>query len=94
LDGHGPQHDGVDQAEDRGVGADSQSQREDGDGEETGAAAQRSQRIAQVLRQIGEPAQAADVAAFFLDLLDAAEFEAGAAFGFDRVHALGDVIPS
>ncbi len=67
------QQDAVDEGEDRAVGADAEGERGHGDQRERGAAAQDAQTVAHVLRELVEPARAARVAAFFLDLLHAAE---------------------
>ena len=50
-DGEVAQEDGVDQGEDGGVGADAESEGEDGGGSEAGSLPQLSQRIAHVLHQ-------------------------------------------
>jgi len=47
----GPEEHAVDKAEDRGVRADAQGQRQDRNGGESGAAAQRSEGVSQVLRK-------------------------------------------
>ena len=56
------QHHGVDQAEDRRVGADAEGEREDGDQREAGAPAQHARRVAQIGDQRLEPDEDVGVA--------------------------------
>ena len=53
----GAQHDGVDQTEDGGIGADAEGQRDHGNGGETGALAQHAHAVADILKQTfhGDP---------------------------------------
>ena len=53
--GQGLQQHRVDHAEDRGVGADAERQRQHRHGREGGIARQREQRVAQIARQVLEP---------------------------------------
>ncbi len=62
VEGQRLQQHAVDHAEDRGVGADADRQREKGHGAERRAAPQRAQRVAEVARQAGEPRQPSLVA--------------------------------
>ncbi len=55
-DGQAPQPDRVDELEDRRIGADAESEREDRDEGERGLEAQAPRAVAEVLRETGEPA--------------------------------------
>ncbi len=81
LDGKRSEHDGIDEAEDGGVSADAESESEHGDGGEAGGSAQHAQGVAQVLNQRFKEMRALGFAAFFLELLVAAELEPGASPG-------------
>ena len=93
CNGKRSQHDHVEQAEDRGVGADAEGKGEDGDEGEARAGGEHAQAVAQVLREVlegGLPAGGTDAV---LDGVGAAHLNArrtgglvgrhaGAAFGF------------
>ena len=68
---------GVDDFEQRGVGADSEREREDRDEREAGVSAEASQRIPDVLHAFLEPAPAPHVAGRFADLCHVAQLAAG-----------------
>ena len=63
----------MDDAEDGGVGADAERQRQDGDDGKAGCATERSRGVPHVLLRILQPAHRAFVAMAFFHLLDAAE---------------------
>src|SRR5579863_3679308 len=90
------QHDGIEEAEDRGVCANAESERKNCDARDDGSAAENAQRVADVLQEIFEEADAAGVAALFLNLFGAAESKAGAANGFfaggPGAHILFDLL--
>src|SRR6266581_2854150 len=91
-----PQQNRINHTENRGVRANSERKRQDGYRGETGILAQRARTVAYVLQQRFDEGHAARVAMLFLDLLDAAEFQPGAAPGFFGREAgldqLGDVV--
>jgi hypothetical protein len=64
-------------AEDGGIGADSERQREDGDGGESGILAETTEGVADVLHEDFERDSHSDVADAFLHLFHAAEIAAG-----------------
>ena len=78
--------------EHEGRRADSEGERKQGDGSESGILTKRAQGIASVLREVLQPARAAGVAALFLHLLGAAQLEAGSPAGFGWRHAARDEI--
>jgi hypothetical protein len=87
-----PQQHGVDDAEDRGVEADADRQRQDHHGAESGTPAQHAQGVADVLPQLIDPDRHPDGACVLFDPCDAAE-------GFERLgarirrrHAASDVV--
>src|SRR6185437_1592597 len=80
--GKGSQKHGIHDAENGGVGADAESEREHGDGGEAGGFAEHAQGVAEVLRQIVNIVCAAHVAAFLFELFDAAEVQKSVAAGF------------
>jgi hypothetical protein len=65
ADGQVAEKHGIEEAEDRGVGADAESEREHDYAGETGRAAKRSGGVAQVLRELVEDREAAAVAVTF-----------------------------
>src|SRR5690348_3198665 len=73
---------GVENGEDGGVGADAEGEGEDGDCREARGLAQHAEAEAQILREAFDEADAAGLAALFLDAFEAAEFEARAAESF------------
>jgi hypothetical protein len=75
------QHQAIRHGEDRGVRADAEGEREYGDRGETRRFAQHAQAEAQVLNQGFKEMRALGFAAFFLELLVAAELEPGASPG-------------
>ena len=85
------QEEGVDQAEDRRVGADPQGERERRDEGEDGAAAQRAGRVAQILGQLFDEARTPHLPAPLLDLRDPAEGAQSGLAGLARAHAGRDV---
>ena len=89
--GEGLEEHAVDEAEDGGVGADAETQREHDGGGEARAAAQAAQAVADVLHQHLEEPAAARVAASLLGLVDAAKRDDGRAPGLLRGHAAPDV---
>ncbi len=90
--GQRPQHHGVDQAEDGGICADAESERNDRAREESRAAAQGARSVNEILPQVGEPSRALDVAQLFVNLRGATEFQTRAAAGLFGLDALRDVI--
>lgn len=90
--GEGAKQSAVHYRENRGVSADAEGQREDGDDGEAGAAAQLAQAEADVLEQSFCEVHAAGFAAGFFHLIEAAEFEARAAHGFLAREAGLDVM--
>src|SRR5215469_633313 len=73
------QNESVEQAENGGVGADTEGKSEYGDGRESRRFAQHTKGETNVLEQSFEEADAARVAEFFVDLVVRADGEAGAA---------------
>src|SRR5690348_3966799 len=73
---------GVENGEDGGVGADAEGEGEDGDCREARGLAQHAEAEAQILREAFDEADAAGLAALFLDAFEAAEFESRAAESF------------
>ena len=71
-----------DNAEDGGGGADAERECENGDGGEAWTLAEHAQAVANSLHQIFDEVHTASVAAFFFDLIEGTEFQAGAAAGF------------
>src|SRR5574337_1271126 len=92
LIGQGPQKSGVNQAEDRRVGANAEGQGKDGDGCKSRVAAQLAQAKANVGSEFLEETRAPTVAAFFFYLADIAESSKRRVAGFLRAHASGDVL--
>ena len=94
ADRQGLQQDAVDERKDRAVGADAKGQGGHGDQRERGTAAKDAQAVAEILRDLVEPARAANVAAVFLDLLHAAECQprpaARLGLGHPRLDVVGD----
>ena len=86
------EEDAVDDGEHHGGGAYAEREDKKRDDGEAGLLAEGAKRVARVLRKVFEPAGAAGVAAFFFDLLGAAECEAGAAMGFFGSGAVRDQI--
>ena len=82
LDQHG-----VDQAEDRGVGADPEPERQQGHQRERRRPAQQPERVADVAAQLVDQPQADGVAAFLLARANAAELGERAPAGFLFRHA-------
>ena len=72
--GNGMEQHGVDHREERSVRANSQGEREDRDGGEPGALAQRANREAQILQKFVESAAAPLIAGDVTDQRDVAEF--------------------
>src|SRR5215469_8964180 len=82
----------VDDAEDGGVGADAQRERQNGDGGEARTLAEHAGGIAQVLRGLVQEAPAARLAALLLERLEVTEFDSCAPRGLRAVHAGPDKI--
>jgi hypothetical protein len=76
------QHDGIDEAKDGGVCADTEGERKNSDAGDDRSAAEDAKRVADVLQKIFKEAYAAGVAAFFLDLFRAPKSKVSAANGF------------
>src|SRR5947207_1402264 len=70
---------GVDDGEDRGVGADAERECKQRDASEAGVLAETAETVANILPKSFEEVNATRLAAVFLDLGVAAEFEANAA---------------
>ncbi len=87
LDGQGAEHDGVHQTEDGGVGSRAESERENGDGSEDGAAAHAAEPVTNILPEIKERAVTPHPTGGFLDESPIAEFAAGGEFGGFRIFA-------
>jgi hypothetical protein len=77
----------IDEGEHHSRCANAERKGQQGYGSKPGPLAQGANRVAEILNEVFEPARTAGVAAFFLDLLEAAEGEAGAALGFVTRHA-------
>jgi hypothetical protein len=86
-----PQQDGADQAEDDGVAADAQRQREQCDKRETRALAQLAQSETEVLPEFFHESSAAHVPAHILDVAAIPETLLGATARFLRSHTAPDV---
>jgi hypothetical protein len=71
----------VDHAEDRGVGANPQSQRENRHDRKTRTLAKLTKTEAKILAQVVDQAHAASITAIFLDLFDTAKGKASKAEG-------------
>jgi hypothetical protein len=76
------EHDGIDQAKDGGVGADTESEGRHGDGGEAGSLAQHAEAVADVGEEIFEPTPAPHLTRRFLDQGFVAEFATGGVQGF------------
>lgn len=81
------QSDAVNDAENGSGGCDTERDGEDRGGGEPGGAAHEPDTVAEVLREDVEPAGAAGVAAFFLELGDATHGAKGGGAGFGRRQA-------
>src|SRR6202030_4175671 len=79
--------DGVDETEDGGVRANSESQREHGNCSEAGILAQHARGVAQILKESFEPNAGADFADAFFHLFHAACFYTGRALSLFRIHS-------
>src|SRR5258708_4868011 len=88
LHGKHPEHHRVDQAEDRGVGADSERQRKNRHTGDDRSAAQDAQSKADVLQQRFDEGHPACIAMLFFKLFHSAEFQARPALGFLRWHTV------
>ncbi len=87
-----PKQHAVDDAEDRGVGADAERQREHGDDREAGRARQSANRVARVLRELVQPLAAPHVARDFANGRDIAEVAARVATRVARRLAARDAV--
>lgn len=72
-EGEGAQYHGIEEAEERGVGADTEGERAHGDGGEGRGLAEDTQGVADVLFQVVDQGEASHVAAFFFSLCGAAQ---------------------
>ena len=88
----GPQQNGIHHAEDRDIGADAQGQDQHGHRCKATVAAQRAQRVPQVLQQDIERRQAARFAMPLLGLRNAAEARQSLAAGFPRREAAPQIL--
>jgi hypothetical protein len=77
-----PKENCINQAEDGGVGADAEGEREDGGGSKARRFAQHAEGEAEVLEKRVEERKAASIAVFVFGLLRAAEADEGLAAGF------------
>jgi hypothetical protein len=85
--GKHPEQHRVDQAEDRGVGADTQSQRNQGYDGKAGAPPEHTEPESQVLPQIVDDAESARVPASFLDQFHSAEGPQSRGASLLAIHA-------
>src|SRR5205823_14859875 len=79
---YGSQEHGVDEAEDRGVGADAEGEGEHGDGGEAGGLAKHAQSVTQVLNEILNPIYVACVTILFFGLLDTTHIDSRSSVRF------------
>jgi len=86
-DGEAVEQDAFGEGEDDGVGSDAEGERGNGDGGETGAAAEHADRVAEVGAKLVEETEAEGGADVLFVGLDGAELDAGAAEGFGRGEA-------
>ena len=82
----------VDHAEDGGVGADAERERDHGDSSEAGGLGERAESEAHVAPKFLQPRQAAGVAVRFTGLIDAAESNARLTSRHLRCHAGADIV--
>ena len=87
---HHAEEQGVDEAEDGRIGADTERQRADDDHGKAGLATKLPQPVIEVGGRRFERSHAARLAALFFHLLDAADRESGPPKGLVSRHALGD----
>ena len=92
LHGEHPEHDRIDQAEDRRVGSNANSERDDGDGGESEIFRQHAHTEANILKQRLNEAHAPGVPAFFFSLSDAAKLAESGIASFLRAHPRRDVL--
>ena len=85
---HRPQHHQVHQAEDRGVGANAQRQRQHGRAGEHRTAPEYAESVAAIAHEVFDPAAPAFVAALFFHLLGPAESKLGTTARFHGIDAL------
>ncbi len=90
-DGERAEHDGIDEAKDGGVGADAESEGEDGDGGKSRRVAQGTEGVAEVLQEFVDPDGSPDGARVFFHARDVAEFAEGGVASVLGRHAAGDV---
>ena len=90
--GHIAKQHRFEQAEDRGVGADAESQEEERGGPESGPFHERAAGIARVAHRVFDEPCAAGVAALFTDLLQAAELDGSSASRFGFAHPVAHVV--
>ena len=88
------EQDVVDQAEDRSVGADAESERDNGKEGVAGGFPQRTHAEAQILRQVFQPAPAALLAHLLLDISHVPELAKRGIMRLLRGHPACDVLPS
>ena len=96
MDGHetrrsferqGSQEDGIDDGEDGRVGADAESQGEDGDGSEARVSAELAETVAAIGDHGGKPIASPLLANLLFHLFDAAKLDPRGALRFLRRHA-------
>ena len=92
AEGQRTQQDGVDHAEDRDIGADSQGQHQDNDAGKRAISPQGAQGKAQVLAQDVQRRQAASIAMLLHRPLHAAKADEGLAARLFRQHALAEIV--
>src|SRR6516225_6354620 len=86
------QHDGVDHAEDGGIGSDAERQRDHGHSREAGIAAQLPQTVANILQEALDIVHPAHVAALLLEVFHSAHFAQGRVTGFLRRRTPCDLL--
>ena len=91
-DGQGLQHRGVDEAEDRGVRADAESERRDRREREARALSKDTTGVPHVPGELFDQAGPANIAALVLHLIEAAELEAGPPARVRLAHARPHVV--
>src|SRR5438046_2115009 len=92
ADGQRPQQNGIHQAEDRGICANPERQRRDGDGSEAWTLAQHPQCVAEILHKILNEVYSAHVAALLLPLLKTVHRAEGYIASLLWRRSLGDLM--
>jgi len=88
----GAEEDGVDDAEQGGVGTEAEGEGEDGEGGEEGRAGEAAGAVAGIAEELFDPGEGAGFAVEFLGLLEAAVFAAGAQAGLFRGEATANEV--